>query len=230
VIRRALLIVALAGLGCAPPRRALGSRDIAGPAAGRGSPDEAFGHQAIVTTKQTVFYGELIGCDAGDVYLLLNDVESPYVMVPWDMIERAEALSPGGAKAGTIVWTVLGGLSTISHGFWALVSGAVWAGTGAGSILWGIQHESVVGKCEDLRPYVRYPQGLPERIHVRYWGSTRGAPRREGTPFPGVPLPSAPGSSPSAPAPPSGAPEPLPVMPALPPSTPIPVPGLPPPR
>jgi hypothetical protein len=178
VIRRALLVVALAGLGCAQ-RRALGSEAVARPPGSRGSPDEAFGRQAIVTTKDAVFHGELVTCDSAFIYLYLNVADQPYAMVPWKLVVKAQALSPGGgSKAGTITWTVLGSLSTATHGYWSPVSGAVWGAVGAGSIFWAADHDNLSGRCEDLRPYTRYPQGLPKVLRGRYWGPSDGAPQQ----------------------------------------------------
>ena len=201
MIRRALLAAALFGLGCAPTRFAVGAESpISRPPEAGGSPDEAFGHQAIVRTRSQIFHGELVACNDASLFIYLNVSPSPYAVVPWSDVERGEILRPGAAKAGLITWVALGGISTLSHGFWAALTGIPWAAVGAGSIVWGIKVESLAGKCDDLRPYARYPQGLPPVIRERFEKSLTGPPPPEGVPFPGVPLPLE-GEAPNAPAP-----------------------------
>jgi hypothetical protein len=184
-------LVALSALACGcVQRRNVGSPDvIRRPPSAAASLGEAFGRQGIITTKTERYFGELVGCDDLSVYLYLNaqpsfpsgdrraealvseqrETPSAWLMISWAVVERAEALLPGSdAKAWTITLTVAGSLSTATHGWWAPLSGAVWAGVGTGSILWGISNEAIRGGCPDLRPYVRYPQGVPSSILEHY--------------------------------------------------------------
>jgi hypothetical protein len=162
---------------------------ISRPPEALGAPDEAFGHQAIVRTKSQRFHGELVACNDVSLFLYVNGAPSPYAIVPWSDVERGEILRPGGAKAGLITWVAIGSASTISHGWWAPLTGLAWAGVGAGSIVWGIKEESLAGKCDDLRAYARYPQGLPPAIRERFEATLMGPRPLKDGPFPGVPLP-----------------------------------------
>jgi hypothetical protein len=257
-LRVLLALAALLALGCSHPRRVLGAEDvITRPAIAVSSPDEAFGYQGRVVTDTDTFFGELVACDDAYLYLHLNNVAAPWVMVPWSSISLAEARVASKAMRNSIVvWNVVGGISTISHGFLAIISAPVWAASGIPSAFWAASNEHLSGKCADLQAYMRFPQGLPDAIRAHYFGggpplvmvappsAVPSAPAMPSAPVAPPPMPPVapppdppptappvqpPGATliPRAPAPPPGSPEPLPVMPPLPPSTPIPIPGVP---
>jgi hypothetical protein len=206
----ATALAALAASGCSPKLRTFGAESpVLRPPEAQSSPEEAFGRQARVYTKTEVFYGELVACDDAYLYLFVNDQLHPWTMVPWPAITHAEARGPsGGGGPALIAWTVVGSLSTISHGWWAVLTAGAWIGVGVPSVFWAQSQESVNGRCNDLQPYTRYPQGLPPAIRARYWG---GGPvsMPPGMPPvlpPPLPAPSAPPPAPPAPSSPPPAP------------------------
>jgi hypothetical protein len=171
VSRPALLCALLLSTGCAARTRTLGSPDvITRPPVAATSPEEAFGRQIRVDTGTATFFGELLGCDPGFLYLHLNVVtENPYAMVPWPVVSRAE-VRVSSNTAYYVTWTVLGTLSAATHGIWAIVSAPVWLSAGIPSAVWGASKDYVSGKCAELAPLARYPQGLPPPMRERFWG------------------------------------------------------------
>lgn len=190
---------ALASLACAAPqRRVIGAPDTIGrPSIAHFSPSDAFGHQIIVTTSTTRMFAELVACDEGFVYLHTNDAgPHAWTMVPWQLVERAEVPTPGSARVTNIVMLTVGSVAAATHGIWASITVPLWATAGVPSIFWAIADERVAGRCQELDPYTRYPQGMPLAIHEQYWGKPSMAP------LPVAPLLVAPGpAAPVAPAP-----------------------------
>lgn len=219
MIRRALPVLALLAAACESPR-IIGSPDVVTrPPIAANSPDEAFGRQVQIDTRlKARFYGELVACDETHAYLYANAVSGqPWLMVPWDDITEASVLLGGPATAVFTTWTVLGTLSAGSHGFFAIVSAPIWLGVGIPTIFWARSEQDVTGKCAEIKPYARYPQGMPPVVRERYWGPM---PIPSGAvPIPGMPTPAPSGPpvapiapAPSMPAPPSG-PQPAPITP-----------------
>lgn len=233
MIRALALALGAAGLlalGCAPPPQRFGSKGvITRPAQAFNSPEEAFGRQISVFAGQREFYGELVACDDAFVYLHLNDTASPWVMVPWPSVGKAEVRTASNGLPSAITWTVIGALAGISHGYWFIISGPVWAAVGIPSAFWAAANDRMQGKCQELRPYARYPQGMPELIRPRYWGPVgpQGPPLSvppavpAPPPEPTGPLPAPspvapPAAAPLSPAPPSGPPPAAPIRPSPP--------------
>ena len=181
-------LTGLASLACgAPQRRELGSPDsIARPEAAHFSPADAFGHQIIVTTSTTRMFAELVACDEDFVYLHLNSGgKLAWSMVPWRLVERAEIPTPGTARVTAITTMVVGSVSTLTQGRFLIFSVPVWAAAGVPSIVWSINDERILGKCQQIHAYSRYPEGMPPVIHERYWGS----PSLAALPLPVPPVP-----------------------------------------
>ena len=66
------------------------------------------------------------------------------------------------------LWTVLGTLSTVTHGFFLVFSVPIWVTTGVATAISEHRRARLVypdaSRWEDLRPYTRFPQGLPAGI------------------------------------------------------------------
>jgi hypothetical protein len=212
-VSRPLLLavaLALAAIGCAPKPPAVGSPTVVTrPPIAAASPDEVFGHQAIVWTEDARYFGELVACDTEDVFLHLNldpAGGAPWVRIPWRFVTHAEVSSPGSGLPTTVVWTLVGSFSTATHGLWFAFSLPIWGLVGGPSIAWAAQHQHVDGSCLSLLPYARYPQGLPAAMRDRFAGPPPAAPPPEAPPAPICP-PAAPppGEPPPAPAAPPAA-------------------------
>lgn len=111
---------------------------------------------------------------------------------------------------GLGVWTGLGAASTLSHGYYLLLSAPVWLGLGVPlTVYTSAQNRARFDKdLGGLWQFARFPQGLP----AARWTCDAHAPiPGDGVPGPWEPPPALPPEEPEAPAVPS-APE-TPVMP-----------------
>jgi len=130
-------------------------------AAAAGSPDEVFGRTVDVHALGFAFVGELVGCDEQYVYIRPY-VESPagFGRIAWHDAELVRVGLAGWGPAA-IAWTVLGTLSTLSHGWFLILSVPIWSVVGGATtaIVWspGVRASG----CAEIRAYARFPQGLP---------------------------------------------------------------------
>ncbi len=126
--------------------------------------------------------GELIASDESFVNVLT--AHDGVVATPWKEIRQVRVqLQPSmdGARAGLALWSTLGTLSTLSHGFFLVFTAPVWVGAGIPStILTGrpIEGSTRSDGATYLYQFARFPQGPPPG-----WG--RGAPM---PPPPAVPM------------------------------------------
>jgi hypothetical protein len=106
--------------------------------------------------------GEFIAIDSQYLYYAN---ESELQMVPLSAISKAKIVvyrSESGQLAG---WTVAGSISTVSHGFFLILSLPVWIISGS-AFTAACSFEPVIdiepGDWDRVRIYARYPTGLPE--------------------------------------------------------------------
>jgi hypothetical protein len=117
-----------------------------------------------VNPKVENFAGELIASQNDSVFILTG---LGLKAIAWEQITRAK-VTMYDSKANQIgIWTSLGTLSTMSHGWFFLLSAPVWITTG--TIFWITQSYKPQLKYpnkskEDFRKYARFPQGLNESI------------------------------------------------------------------
>lgn len=110
--------------------------------------------------------GELIAVSPDSVYIARDRM----VAVARSSIERAKIVAYDASVGGLVVFTVIGTLATISHG-WALVfSAPVWII--AGSIAAGVRSHDPIRSYPALTidafaPYARFPNGLPNTLDRR---------------------------------------------------------------
>lgn len=169
-MRRAALMAVMTwyAAGCSTPFVVHGSRDAVRDPSAAGSPDEVFGETVRVTLARERYLGELIDCDGEGVYLRVHtNFERAWMRLAWSEVQllEVERSSLGPAMLG---WTIGGALSTITHGFWLLISGTVWAVTGGIStaVSWNPRH--TVHNCDDARRFARFPQGMPPGFATRF--------------------------------------------------------------
>jgi hypothetical protein len=111
--------------------------------------------------------GELIA--SNELFVRVLTGYGRLLAVPWKNIREVRVqLQPSmeGARAGLGVWTALGTLSTLSHGFWLVFSAPIWLGAGIPStILTGrpIEGSTSSDEATYLHQFARFPQGLPPR-------------------------------------------------------------------
>ncbi len=120
------------------------------------------------------FIGELIAIERDTVFVLQAD---GLARIPTSDISRASLASYDAEMDGLYVWWVLGTLSTFSHGALLILSAPVWLLAG-GIGLASHSHKPVTTydaqydaysrlRIEELRPYARFPQGLPAGLDRR---------------------------------------------------------------
>lgn len=111
-----------------------------------------------------VVQGELLAVDGDRVY-----VERGKTVVPIRLrdIAKLDMSAYDSDNDNLVALTVLGTVSTLSHGFLLVISAPVW-------MLWGSAtardqdregYEDVTGRKllpDELRPWARFPQGVPE--------------------------------------------------------------------
>ena len=199
------LVVTGAG-ACGGEYRTFGLEDaiIRPPGAAKGW-DEAFGHQARVRVHDRLeYHGELLGCDPVFIFLYLNvDKGNPYTAIPWHDVSEARVNLRTGQPVAYATWAVLGTLSAISHGIFSVFSVPIWLAVGIPSYFVTRSLDHVDGQCIELRPYARYPQGIPPAMQAHFLASP---PPPSSAPPPSAPLP----PPPPPPPPPSPPPAPPP--------------------
>ncbi len=214
-MRLAALAITAGLAGCAPMQR-IGSTSAVRSAASAHSPDEAFGAQVrVIDDSNTRYHGEAIACDERRVYLRLNvadDAREPYVAVDWRDVAAVDVALPGYGWAYGI-WTALGTVSTISHGYFGLLTHAAWLGVGIPTSVAGGNPSLSAADCRALQAYLRFPQGLPESFRASHFAPTHAppsAPPAAPRPPSDAPwaLPSEPSPEPGEPSPDAGAPSP----------------------
>jgi len=137
-----------------------------------GTPSEAYGAGVHLRSSDgSDYYGELMACDAGYLYFAVRVQGTLFVYwaLPWTRLELAEArAADDDTGSGVVLWTILGTLSSGTHGALFLISFPVWLATGIPSSIYAGGLDTVGGDCDALRAYARFPQGLPPSIYARF--------------------------------------------------------------
>jgi hypothetical protein len=112
--------------------------------------------------------GELIAVGDDSIFVL-GAAGLRALAVP--RIARARLMAYDAQYGALASWTLLGVLSTASHGLGLILSAPVWilAGTGATSSQSRAPLHEVTqpGNLPSLRPFARFPQGLPPGLDRR---------------------------------------------------------------
>ena len=106
--------------------------------------------------------GELLAIDGASVYLL---IDGRTVIVERARLEEASVEIHDAEGTVMVAWTLLGTLSTASHGFLLIVSAPVWMLGGLMSGLSaGVENDAVASNdvLDALRSRARFPAGLPD--------------------------------------------------------------------
>lgn len=145
-------------------------------------PVKGFPAVALVGDDRSRHDGELMAVDAD--YLWLAPAAGQLECIPVGLVREVEIEVHPSMVGWSVLWSVLGTASTLTHGWWLIFSGSTWIATGLASGATLATGNDVVAAPKELprlNEYARFPQGLPEAL--------RGCPRS--TP-----------ASPSGPAPP----------------------------
>ena len=105
-------------------------------------------------------HGELLAVDAKHLWVMKGVAAAP---IHFEHIREVRVARYDGQAAIGGFWAVLGAISGISHGFWVLISAPLWGTIGGAAAATMSAGESVAkpGGFTALKPYARFPQGLP---------------------------------------------------------------------
>ena len=165
-----LLLCAAAAAGCATssaPRGFLRPPLEAQRSAYGGWIEVALARQPHARTEETLS-GELIAVGDDSIFVL-GAAGLRAVAVP--RIARARLMAYDAQYGALASWTLLGVLSTASHGVGLILSAPVWIV--AGSAATAAQSHAPLrvvtrpGELPSLRPFARFPQGLPPSLGRR---------------------------------------------------------------
>lgn len=165
-MRAGLVAVALL-TACGGPMVTHGQRDPLRDARAANGPDEVFGETVSVTVGLDRFLGELIDCDGANLYVRLHVTGPAWMRIPWRPSTTVE-ITLGGSGPGFLVWTLLGILSSLSHGYYAGLTSTVWGTVGSLTTSFTWNPREPVATCEALHRFARFPQGMPPGFAVRF--------------------------------------------------------------
>jgi hypothetical protein len=110
-------------------------------------------------------HGELIAAASDSVYVLTSD---SLVVVPNASVITGTLTAYDAQQGALKLWTVLGAVSTLSHGFALLFTAPVWGVVGSVATASASKAPRVESTDPSLlRMYARFPQGLPPGLDVR---------------------------------------------------------------
>ncbi len=116
--------------------------------------------------------GEFIAVGDDTVFVLVTDgAAGSLVAIPRSPDLTAKLGTYNPATGGIVAWTLLGTVSTVSHGFNLILSAPVWIITG--TVVTNKQARTAIERYpgdnpwdawDELRVFARFPQGLPESV------------------------------------------------------------------
>ncbi len=112
-------------------------------------------------------HGELIAVHPDSVFVL---VPNNLLGIPTAQIAKAKLTAFAANTAPLALWSILGTLSTLSHGVGLIISAPVWiiSGTAATSAQSYTPQLSFPKKSwNEFRPFARFPNGLPPGFERR---------------------------------------------------------------
>ena len=131
-------------------------------------PTEVYGGWIQVDLKNNselqAISGELVAVETDSLFILN---EKQLYSVSWDQVSKAKLTIFDSKYYNLVPWTVFGTISTISHGFYLVLSAPVWILTGTIATV----YQSKVPQIEYpkkpktlFNKYARFPQGIPHNF------------------------------------------------------------------
>jgi hypothetical protein len=124
-------------------------------ASGAQSPDELLTEGELIAVDQTAFH-------------VLT--QSGFQSVPRASVRRITLTGYGNRARTLALWSVLGGVSTLSHGFYLLFTAPTWAVGGVVASL-KEKHASIWHDEDVAFRFARFPQGLPSGFDPKTLGA-----------------------------------------------------------
>ena len=133
---------------------------------------DVYGAWIVVTTSQTattapsIFAGEFLAVGRDTVFVLtLGGAVKP---IPTGDVQRARVAFYDAEWGGLGAWTALGTLSTISNGFYLVLTAPAWllggSGVTASQSKAPIRDVTEVGDWSKVSMYARFPGGWPDKL------------------------------------------------------------------
>lgn len=166
----ALGSLSLVSTGCGGAYITRGSTEPVRPYFSATSPDAVFGRTVRVTRSQVRLYGELLACDDAWIYLRVHEHgDAAWRRIHWRENPTVDVALPSYGPA-FLGWSIAGTVSTLSHGFFAIITAPIWALVGSITSATAWSPRLGLASCEVARPYARFPQGLPASFADRFEG------------------------------------------------------------
>jgi hypothetical protein len=129
-------------------------------------PTRVEGSWVVVTPVAGAFIaGELIAAHADTIFLWSGDA---LVSTPMRAVRRVELSRYRANTAAIATGTLLGVLSTVSHGFWLILTAPIWALTGTITAVSDTRNATLeTTNPGTLAPWARFPAGLPSSVDRR---------------------------------------------------------------
>jgi hypothetical protein len=164
VTRREILILwaIVTSAGCG--ERRFGPPQFVAPVGAEQAPREVLGAWSRIDLVDGGFgEGELIACQHGTLYLrsVRSSGREVFFSVPLSGVRAVHVRGPG-ETAGVAVWSVLGTLTSGTHGWFFPLSGVAWVLTGSIASGFASGSRMRAPNCDEIRPWVRFPQGMPD--------------------------------------------------------------------
>ena len=121
----------------------------------------------LVISSAEQISGEFIAFQGVSIYVLTAD---SLVVLESEKIRKATLTSFDSQYGILAIWTILGGASSFSHGFGAIISIPVWTITGLIATIGQSYSPRTTYPAEDwstLSRFARYPQGIPTGLDLR---------------------------------------------------------------
>ena len=113
--------------------------------------------------------GELIAVHTNQVLILSNS--DMLISIPVDSISGMKMTIHAADSAGLAGWSVLGGLSTLSHGYFIIFSAPVWIITGSNATIsttFDAQMTYPAKPLDAFHAYARFPQGMSKAADMQF--------------------------------------------------------------
>ena len=113
--------------------------------------------------------GELIAIDKDSVYILSPDEN--FTIISTNNIEQAALVIYKRDPKGFVIWWILGTLSTISNGLFAIFTAPLWLITGTTVTATEASRPNKLyypgTPWQEMGKFARFPQGIPEGLNPK---------------------------------------------------------------
>jgi hypothetical protein len=113
--------------------------------------------------QRTMVAGELLAIDTENIHVLTM---GGAVKAPRRDATKVALGVHRNHRSDAAIWAGLGALSTLSHGYYMVLTAPLLWGGGGGAAAASESHVGVEKSLRNARKYSRFPQGLPEGLDL----------------------------------------------------------------